>query len=269
MPAIGPESVVALFGLDMLRRVLGPSASYLGDEVASWVKQRHTNLKQIFESADRKLVGRGDVQGSVPPRVLKRILDDGSYCDDPLMAEYFGGVLASSKSGISRDDRGAVHLATIEHLSTYQIRAHYIIYSIVKELFNGTGAMVDKDSQRSRLKIYISWPTWRAALGITTSEEERLKEITEHIMFGLEKEALIGKKIVYGSKKHLVKHFSGAPDDGILVGVSVWGIQLFMWANGRSDLKFSQYLDSAFDFHPTDLMTIPEGYCATHPQAIG
>ena len=268
MPAVGPESIAAIFGLDMLRRVLGPSASYLGEQVASWVKQRHTNLKKIFESADRKLVGRGDVHGSVPPRVLKRILDDGSYCDDPLMAEYYGGVLASSKSGISRDDTGAVHLATIEQLSVYQIRAHYIIYSIVKELFDGTGAKVSTDSQLARLEIYIPWPTWETALAITTDEEERLNLITDHIIFGLKKEMLIGKTIIYGEKEHLLKYYSGAPGDGVLVGVSVWGTQLFLWANGRSDLDSSQYLESAFDFHPTDLVTIPWGYCATHPQVI-
>ena len=258
-----------MLALDMLRRVLGPTASYLGDELQTWTKVRQQNLNRIFKAALKMIAARGGGEGAVPPRVLKRVLDEGSFCDDPLMAEYFGGVLASSKSGISRDDRGAVYLATIEQLSTYQLRAHYIIYSIVKELFNGTGAKVDLDSQRSRLEIYIPWPTWRAALGITTGEKERLTEITEHIIFGLGKETLIGEKMVYGVKNHLVKYFSGATDDGILVGVSVWGIQLFMWANGRSDLEFSQYLDSAFDFHPTELVTIPGGYCATHPQVIG
>src|SRR5262245_56683283 len=132
----------AIGSAKVVEKLLGPTADYLGAGLRSWTEKRVENTKRIFVHAT-KLLGDGiDAPSSVPPRVLKGILEDGSFCDDELSAEYFGGVLASSRTGISRDDRGASFTALLSRLTTYQIRTHFIFYRIVRNLFAGTGISV-------------------------------------------------------------------------------------------------------------------------------
>lgn len=71
--------------------------------------------------------GEMDETEAVPPKVLRDILNEASFNDDQVSVEYFGGVLASSKSGIARDDRASTITATLSRMSTYQIRCHYVI----------------------------------------------------------------------------------------------------------------------------------------------
>ena len=99
---------------------------------------RIENLKRIFDKAKEKLGDKINEQGAVSPRVLKGIINEGSWSDDFLSVEYFSGVLASSKTGILRDDRGVYFNALISGLSAYQLRMHYLFYHAIKREFNGT-----------------------------------------------------------------------------------------------------------------------------------
>jgi hypothetical protein len=85
---------------------LGPTAEYLGGGLRAWTEKRVQNVATIFNKAQEKLGPEIEKAGSVPPRVLKEVLDEGSFCDDELTAEYFGGILASSRTPSGRDDRG-------------------------------------------------------------------------------------------------------------------------------------------------------------------
>lgn len=122
---------IALGGKDFLTKILGPTADYIGEQAKLMVEKQVQNTNRIFQNANRILGPKLDEPGTVPPRVLKEILENGSFCDEELSAEYFGGILASSRSGISRDDRAMTMLDLIKSLSIYQIRTHYIFYQIV------------------------------------------------------------------------------------------------------------------------------------------
>jgi hypothetical protein len=115
----------ALGSAKVVEKILGPTAEYLGLGMREWTEHRVENLGKVFENAKKKLGEKLDGPGAVPPKVLKGILEEGQFCDDELAAEYFGGVLASSKSEVGRDDRGAAFIALIGRLSSYQIRAHF------------------------------------------------------------------------------------------------------------------------------------------------
>jgi len=131
--------LATIFGsAQIVVKILGPTADYLGEGIKGWAEKRAGNVERIFSIAEKKLGDRIDQDESVPTKVLKSILDDGSFSEDPLAAEYFGGVLASSRSGIPRDDRGVGKAALVTRLSTYQIRAHFIFYKIVKKLYDGS-----------------------------------------------------------------------------------------------------------------------------------
>lgn len=132
---IGIGAIAAYLRKDGLQKLLGPTADYLGGELQEFTKRRIENFGKIFQNADQKLGDRSNTHGSVPPRVLKEILNEGSYSEDESATEYFGGVLASSRTSIGRDDRGARIAKLVARLSTYQLRSHLLIYSTIRHLF--------------------------------------------------------------------------------------------------------------------------------------
>src|SRR6266542_569159 len=109
-------------------KVLGPTADYLGAEIKGLIQKCNVNLDTIFSKAIYKLEGRADEPGAVNARILKNIIDEGRFCEDEITAEYFAGVVASSKTVDGRDDRGVPILAKIKQMSSYQIRFHYLTY---------------------------------------------------------------------------------------------------------------------------------------------
>src|SRR6266849_10483410 len=106
---LGPSAVVA--------KILGPTADYLGKSLETWTKVRIENLRRVFSNAQDKLGPAIDTPGQVPPKVLKEILDGASFVADPLAVEYFSGVLASARTTLQRDDRGAAFAALVGSLS--------------------------------------------------------------------------------------------------------------------------------------------------------
>src|SRR6185295_7148801 len=106
----------------LLHRVLGPPADALGETLARWVDFRTANVGRVLDAADRKLGNRGDGPGQVSPRVASQVLEEGSYCDEDVMVEYLGGVLASARTDVGRDDRGTRWVRIVTGLSSYEIR---------------------------------------------------------------------------------------------------------------------------------------------------
>jgi hypothetical protein len=111
------EAAGGYFGLkDLVPRMLGPSADYLGDGLKTLTEKGVSNIQRVFRSAERKLGSKMNHAGQVPPRVLKNILNEAYFCDSEVAAEYFGGILASSRSNDVRDDRGAYFAALVGRL---------------------------------------------------------------------------------------------------------------------------------------------------------
>lgn len=116
-------------------RLLGPTADYLGSGIRAWSEARVQNIRGILDKAGRKLDPESlSESGAVAPRVLRGILNDGSFVTDELAQDYFGGVLASSHSHHGRDDRAATYTELLSRLSTYQIRVHYLLYQAGSEI---------------------------------------------------------------------------------------------------------------------------------------
>ncbi|HEX9830777.1 MAG TPA: hypothetical protein VGA94_03730 [Thermodesulfobacteriota bacterium] len=127
----------AIGSKELVVKVLGPTADYIGGGLQHWTEKSVSSVARIFTNAGAKLGERKELPGAVPPKVLRGILQEGAFCDDELAGEYFGGVLASSRSEISRDDRGAAFISLISRLTSYQIRAHFVFYHIIKNIFDG------------------------------------------------------------------------------------------------------------------------------------
>jgi hypothetical protein len=225
---------IALGGKDFLAKILGPTADYIGEQAKLMVEKRVQNTSRIFQKAHRILGPKLDEPGTVPPRVLKEILENGSFCDEELSAEYFGGILASSRSGISRDDRAMTMLDLIKSLPNYQIRTHYIFYQIFRNEFLDSNVKIS--TEFNTLKIYIPARVYIESMNF--EKEEDLSLITSHSIPGLASKDLISQEYLHGSIDFLKSNLKNKaididPDGGIIFGPTILGSQLFLWVNGH------------------------------------
>ena len=149
----------------MIEKLLGPTCEYLGQNIQQLTKKMHDNIiAKIFINAESKLGDRINQEWKVPPKVLKSIIENGAWCEEELQCEYFGGVLASSRSSISRDDRGAYLSNLVSELRSYQIRMHYLIYSEIHRLFSDKEFNVCESAIRNKLEIFGTLANFRGIM---------------------------------------------------------------------------------------------------------
>ncbi len=252
-------SGLAIFGsAKLVERLLGPTVDYVGEGVKSWTERRVNNVAKIFDNAISKLDDKLETSGQVPPRVLKGILGEGSYCDDDLAREYFGGVLASSRTSKLRDDRGAVLVSLLGRLSTYQIRSHYIFYHTIRKLYLNLALRPTTSQVRMQLGTYIPMIMYHQAMDL---DEEEKKDLTiiPHVMYGLQKEGLIEGNFSFGEDAYIRQFFPPLTEAGIVFTPAILGIELFLWALGRSNVPPSDIFDAKLEFAEFPAVTIPDG----------
>lgn len=229
-PTLIIGSGLAILGSkDLLTKLLGPSADYIGGEFKNLVQKCNVNLDSIFQKAARKLGERINDGSSVNPRVLKHVVDEGRFCEDDLTSEYYGGILASSRSRIGRDDRGVTLLALIKDLSVYQLRFHFVIYLTVNRLFKGQSFNLGDGNDCHKMRFFIPMDVYRTAMGFTEGEDPNT--ILPHCLFGLDKHKLISD-FASGQTEFLHKQHKSIPGEGILLAPTLPGAELFLWAVG-------------------------------------
>lgn len=247
---------------DMMKKVLGPTADYVGEEIKLLAEKRINNVKRIFSSAEKRLGDKINDNGKVPPKVLKEIINEGSFNEDELSAEYFGGLLASSRSEITRDDRAAYYISLITNLSTYQIRTHYIFYSVLKELFNDTKLNIGVERERKQMIIYI--PIDQYALSMNFENSENQNTIVAHSMVGLIRGGLLDRFYAIGSSSVLQEYSNKIEKAGVIFQPSTVGVELFLWAHGRSDLSVQQFFEQKYLFESINDIHKPSGCLITN-----
>ncbi|MDX2021133.1 MAG: hypothetical protein SF187_12910 [Deltaproteobacteria bacterium] len=246
----------------VLEKLLGPTADYLGCGFKDWTERGFKNVGRIFEIAKLRLGPKIDDPGGVPPRVLKEVLSEGPFCEDELWAEYFGGVLASSRSEVERDDRGARFASIISRLSTYQVRCHFVLYRLFKTLFDGVEDTVSTDDGRRSLEMFVPFAAFVSAMELTGAE--KIDIILSHTIVGLAGESLLDPQYKFGGAEFIKTNgFPGAAQDGMLVRPSTLGAELFHWAHGLGNVHTGKFLDPACTFPSTIIVTVMPGVCAS------
>jgi hypothetical protein len=229
-------------GVKLIYDVCGPTAKYAGGELASYAKVGVENLKRVFENADKQLKAQGKIGGQVPPRVLKEILSEGYFCEDELQAMYLGGVLASSKGTISRDDRAIAYCSLVNSLSSYQLRTHCILYSTLLRAthfyIGGTQHPLENAVnwiQKHGLSVVIREADYQAAMEFSGTEQPI--NIAQHAFVGLEKQGLSEGGILviqpYRPKEGDVPFRFFYP--------TLLGVELFLWGQGIGDSGLEAY----------------------------
>ena len=253
---VGLGALAAYLGKDGLEKLLGPTADYLGSGLKDFTQKRVEAVGRIFASAQGKLGAKADTPGEVPPKVLKSVINEGSYASDPLAVEYFGGILASARTEGGRDDRSARLAKIVDSLSTYQLRAHFLIYATVRRLFTGKNLLFNMDG-RPKMQFFVSFDGFASSMAFDARELQQFGQLLNHILFGLHGDNLIEGQFQYGNKEHMIKLFAAAPDGGIVCQPSALGGELFLSAFGMADRHLDEIFSDDFPEFPTG---VPDGF---------
>lgn len=235
----------AIGGAKLLEKLLGPTADYIGLEIKNLTEGRIKNIARIFKKANDKLGSSLTLPGSIPPRVLKEILEEGSYCEDDLMAEYYGGILASGRSPDGKDDRAIPYLKLTSELSSYQIRLHYIVYIVFRNLFTGSGLNPMLENDLINMTTFFPFSLLQKAMNL---DQDVVKILLESAM-GLDRHSVL-VPAVWGSETHINKlgkeRFHGKwisiNESGLTINPTQYGIDYFLWATGNGSFGRQQFL---------------------------
>jgi len=241
---------------DLLIKLFGPTADYFGEGMKNHIQKSYDNINRIFNHSIKLLGPKIETDGKVSPRILKNILSEGAFCEDELTSEYFGGVLACSRTSESKDDRGLTYLGIVSNMSTYQIRTHYIFYSIIEKLFKGQNLSCSMIDDCDKMRVFLPWSVYSESMGIN----EEL--ILAHSMTGLSRLDLIGS-YTHGSKDIICSKYPEANSEGILFSPSNFGVELYLWAHGHSNIPVGNFLNDEIQFTKSELISIPNGAVST------
>ena len=225
----------------LLMRVFGPAADEIGKALARWTSYRVGNVKRITEKADAKsrILGR---HGMVNPRVAHTLLEAGSFCDDELMAEYLGGVLAGCRTPDGRDDRAVVWSGLITRLSSFQVRAHFLLYREWVDRLAATE--LDLGQDRSLATMYVDLDEFRLAL--MQDAELDTEAVLLHTTTGLAANDLIDEAWIYGeTSKILGAQQQCSFSNSLRVHPTITGVELFGWAQGLPGLTVDEWTKRA------------------------
>ena len=241
----------------IVHNLFGPVSEEIGK---SWQEsasaKRRKNAEQIVQNAAAKLGDKLEAPGAVPLRVVKEVINGGSYNDNPVAVEYYGGVLASSRTEDGQDDRGAVIAKSIERLSVYDIRTHYLIYATIHQLFRGSKKSLLLAEHRNSMGIYINFTEYDIAMGFEDVGKEKRDIIMSASLFGLYKGDL-SKSINFGSTEALKKASGHVYPPGIIIHPSFHGAELFLYAFGMGDVHVKDFLQTDIKY---DIEGIPKGF---------
>jgi hypothetical protein len=252
----------AIGSAKLAEKILGPTADLAGTGLKEWTEKRVATVRRIFEHAG-EIQGEKTIEGGVPPRVLRDVLNEGSLRDDDVSVSYYGGILASSKSGVSRDDRGAYFTGLVDRLTSYQLRGHFILYSIVRSIFKGQPHNLNDGAGRSACQTFVPLAAYLGAM--QPEPNESFEALLNHVLFGLQKEKLIEDQFQFGSQADMAKHLPGAPTTGFLFSPSALGVNLFLWAAGQRDMPVNGFLTAEFELPDLGIRIQQGSFAASNP----
>jgi len=208
----------ALAAKPLLERLLGPSFDYVGHSMAALLERfGNQNLMGIFKRTAAKLA---DVPKPVDARVLRAVIEDGSFADDAAAQEYFAGLLAASMAN-DVDDAALTFLSIVRSLTHSQLRLHHLVYSSVLEHWF-SGASFHEVGQEPRVFL--------ADDVLMRNDVSIDRAAKEHVVAGLLREGLISTN--YELNVHYVSTHEQVGHWGMAVSGSPLGAQLFLWVHG-------------------------------------
>lgn len=245
-----PIAVSAYLLKDGIKKMLGPSCEYIGGELKNLVEKANINVNDVFKRALEKLGKNIENPGGVPPKVLRKIVEEAAFNEDNLSKEYLAGLLAYSRSKNSSDDTCLPFLNMLSNQPRHVIQFHYSYYTWFKNLFDGTYPYFNLLSKEIIWDLYfrINFDEFKKMAGLQQGDNSNGKAV--YIYNCLMKTDLI----TGGSYKTVLSIES---ENIIKVAPSTYGIILFLWIYGYKHINPSKILDTKILINPIDGIYIP------------
>ena len=180
----------------------------------------------------------------VNPRLVRSLHDEGSYCDDELMAEYLGGVLAAGRSPSGRDDRAVSWSNLITSMSALQLRTHFIFYREWAHALHGRSD-IEFSQDRDAAQMYVDLADIIPVLKETVPDIDH-DAMMAPIISGLLRMDLIESRCDYGRAVEM-RSTGSVPSDlpfifACRVTPSIAGMELYGWACGLTGITPAQFV---------------------------
>ena len=252
--SIGTPVLTACLLKNAFDRLVGPSFDSLGESLRKFVEDPKNSpatikIAEILSVALRRLGNKTNQPGHIPLRIASIILSEAVYLESDIATEYFGGVLASSRSRDGRDDRGVKIAKIVTTLSSYQLRAHYLMYSTLSKTFSSTEISFGMFFGRERMGIRFSHKEFIEAMDMTEPEWKN-PQLWSHIFDGLRREYLLDEsRYGFNEESNMPNVGKGSmPNDGGLTFLPTFlGAEVYLWAFGHSDKELDFLFSQDFE----------------------
>lgn len=202
----------------VIQKLLGPAF----DEIGNDLKELYSVGKdKILTVAIRKSNINDNKRANL--RVARDVFWNGSFTDDSICAEYFGGILASSRSNDGKDDSGIYSTDIIKSLSSNQLKLHYMIYHSINKLW------LTMPSEKERPNVGIDSNLAQFIIWFFTKELEKFDISIEKDLIALHNNGLVGMRFesqYHKLENEKVVHYT-------MITPSTLGIQLYAVAHNK------------------------------------
>lgn len=170
-------------------------------------------------------------KGAIPNNVVRKIISKSFDTHDDLMQKYLAGLLSSSMTDEGDDDRAVTLFSTIEDMSKYELRIHYLLFLSVKHFYSD--AKSNLGDETDQYGIFIPQSILLKHIGLTESDEA--KDIISFCVQSLVRRGLISPNKSLAKKGLINQNYDlDVTEDGLLFRPTLFGACLFVWAMGRS-----------------------------------
>lgn len=218
------------------KKLFGKTLDVISNDIAGLYQN---GRDKIIEKATSKIENINDGR-TTNLRVTRDVFWNGSFTDESICAEYFGGILASSRSEDGKDDSGVYFSDIIKSLSAKQIHLHYIIYTSLNKLLS-------TNSNKLGLNIGMETDLQKENLYLSIAE---LNEILENFDLGRELHALHAKSLIGQFQTNSFKLKNEQQIPYLKVSPKTLGVQLYAVAHNKQEewrnfakIEFGEFKD--------------------------
>lgn len=151
--------------LTITAAAIGASGYVAAKLFGSTLDAMGSDLNKAYQKGRDKILQKASSKVSNPEdgkqanlRVARDVLWNGAITNDEVCSEYFGGILASSRSEDGNDDGALHYLDVIKSLSSKQLHLHYCIYAAFQKYMNQANIEINagQGSVLEPYKMYAS-----------------------------------------------------------------------------------------------------------------
>ncbi len=228
---------------ELTNKLLGPSADYIGDLSKRFLEhaleKQPRNIANIFIKATKKLGNKVDEPGAIEPRILKTIIEDGAFIEEDLVADYYAGVLASSRDKDGKNDNGLPYLKLLQSMSSFDLILHSLLYKTVQGEFKESAYRIGNPNERHKMELFVPYEQLVIELmkySPNTNTTNAYSKIAD-TMFRFSQHSIILERWELAPAKSIKTTTKGkVSTSGLIFTPAPVGTCLALWGYGNGDL---------------------------------